>query len=326
MTSSQGTVRTGATGASACAGAQQPASARTSSATIVSSTPSRRHRFRCGRPREWGRGTGIGLGRATSRTLGGRARSLRGGGRDGGVARGPELGGLVARRRRDGVRRARACLPPLPGGRRRGRRGADGDLARRRRARLPRRRSGRPGLAATSPPAARPARAGAGPRLARVPRGLCRVAASPRHRSSRGRRPSSGAASMFRTWRCSGWHWRAQRWWRGRRSMRACAASTRPPRPRWRATRRSRSRAPGPAACWSPRASPCSTTSARRSGATASPSSRTATAAATCSASAGPEYGTVHLWRGRWEEAEALLEASLQDFGRSRPANASPAR
>jgi LuxR family maltose regulon positive regulatory protein len=32
------------------------------------------------------------------------------------------------------------------------------------------------------------------------------------------------------------------------------------------------------------------------------------------------EYGVVHLWRGRWREAEAVLEASVDDFARSRPA------
>ncbi len=32
------------------------------------------------------------------------------------------------------------------------------------------------------------------------------------------------------------------------------------------------------------------------------------------------EYGAVHLWRGRWREAEAMLEASIDDFARSRPA------
>jgi len=32
------------------------------------------------------------------------------------------------------------------------------------------------------------------------------------------------------------------------------------------------------------------------------------------------EYGAVHLWRGRWEEAAALLEASVEDYARSRPA------
>jgi DNA-binding NarL/FixJ family response regulator len=32
------------------------------------------------------------------------------------------------------------------------------------------------------------------------------------------------------------------------------------------------------------------------------------------------EYGAVHLWRGRWAEAQALLEAAVADFARSRPA------
>jgi LuxR family transcriptional regulator, maltose regulon positive regulatory protein len=32
------------------------------------------------------------------------------------------------------------------------------------------------------------------------------------------------------------------------------------------------------------------------------------------------EYGAVHLWFGRWREAEALLTASAEDFSRSRPA------
>ena len=32
------------------------------------------------------------------------------------------------------------------------------------------------------------------------------------------------------------------------------------------------------------------------------------------------EYGAVHLWRGRWAAAEQMLEASLEDFARSRPA------
>jgi LuxR family transcriptional regulator, maltose regulon positive regulatory protein len=32
------------------------------------------------------------------------------------------------------------------------------------------------------------------------------------------------------------------------------------------------------------------------------------------------EYGAVHLWRGRWTEAETLLRASAEDFSRSRPA------
>ncbi|MQA76157.1 MAG: hypothetical protein GEU88_17785 [Solirubrobacterales bacterium] len=32
------------------------------------------------------------------------------------------------------------------------------------------------------------------------------------------------------------------------------------------------------------------------------------------------EYGAVHLWRGRWDDAEQMLEASVEDFSRSRPA------
>ena len=34
------------------------------------------------------------------------------------------------------------------------------------------------------------------------------------------------------------------------------------------------------------------------------------------------KYGAVDLWRGRWAEAEAMLEAASEDFGRSRPASA----
>jgi DNA-binding NarL/FixJ family response regulator len=32
------------------------------------------------------------------------------------------------------------------------------------------------------------------------------------------------------------------------------------------------------------------------------------------------EYGAVHLWRGRWTDAEEMLEAAVEDFTRSRPA------
>jgi DNA-binding NarL/FixJ family response regulator len=32
------------------------------------------------------------------------------------------------------------------------------------------------------------------------------------------------------------------------------------------------------------------------------------------------EYGAVHLWRGRWVDAEEMLLASIEDFSRSRPA------
>ena len=32
------------------------------------------------------------------------------------------------------------------------------------------------------------------------------------------------------------------------------------------------------------------------------------------------EYGEVHVWRGEWAQAETMLEAAIEDFGRSRPA------
>jgi LuxR family transcriptional regulator, maltose regulon positive regulatory protein len=36
------------------------------------------------------------------------------------------------------------------------------------------------------------------------------------------------------------------------------------------------------------------------------------------------EYGEVHLWRGRWSEAERMLESSVENFTRSRPAMIGP--
>ena len=32
------------------------------------------------------------------------------------------------------------------------------------------------------------------------------------------------------------------------------------------------------------------------------------------------EYGAIHLWRGRWQDADAMLQGSVEDFSRSRPA------
>ena len=104
----------------------------------------------------------------------------------------------------------------------------------------------------------------------------------------------------------------------GRR--RACAASTRPPRRRSRARPRSRSRALGRAA-----SSSRACTAVLDFERAAEWCDRIAEFAerygsrymlAFCRA----EYGAVHLWRGRWREAEAMLEASVEDFARSRPA------
>ena len=67
------------------------------------------------------------------------------------------------------------------------------------------------------------------------------------------------------------------------------------------------------------RARPCRTTSARSSGATGSPSSRSATAAGTCSASAGRSTASISLWRGRWAEAETCSKARSRRSPRSRP-------
>ena len=36
------------------------------------------------------------------------------------------------------------------------------------------------------------------------------------------------------------------------------------------------------------------------------------------------EYGAVHLWRGRWRDAQEMLEASIEDFSRSRPGMTGP--
>ena len=123
------------------------------------------------------------------------------------------------------------------------------------------------------------------------------------------------------TWRCSASHWRAPRWWLARRS-RGHAPSRRGDRGGARGRgRRSRSRARGPAASWSPRARRCATTSARRSGVTGSPSSPSATGAGTCSRSAAPSTARCTSGAGDWaRRRRTVLEASVEDFSRSRPA------
>ena len=84
---------------------------------------------------------------------------------------------------------------------------------------------------------------------------------------------------------------------------------------------RSRSRAPGLVASSSPRVPPCATSIVPSSGATASPSSRNATGAATCSASAGRSTVRAPLARalGRRRRAARELDRGLRA---SRPAYA----
>ena len=200
---------------------------------------------------------------------------------------------MVARRRRRRVRGARARVPLSTS-----RRGDPAGAARMAtwlacdRAGLPRRVRGGERLARLRAAPARRARAGTGPRLAGLLRGLhgargAATMANGRSSSLRQAAEHRPAARGGRTWRCSAWHSRARRWWRARRSTRACAASTRRPRPPWRA----RPTVPisGAWAC-------CFLVTACvggarlrarvRRGATGSPSSPSATGAATCSRSA----------------------------------------
>jgi LuxR family transcriptional regulator, maltose regulon positive regulatory protein len=64
----------------------------------------------------------------------------------------------------------------------------------------------------------------------------------------------------------------------------------------------------------------CSTTGVPSSGATGSPSSRSATGAATCSPSVAPSTARSTSGGAGWADAATLLEASIEDFSRSRPA------
>ena len=155
--------------------------------------------------------------------------------------------------------RAYRALPPP---RRRGRRRAHGDLARR----------------STSSTSTAPWRVASGwlarahrlldplgrarARLARLPRGLPRTRRR-RHRGrprarARPRRDRAGAAGSP-TSRCSGSRSKGRRSWRCAQVPPGCAASTRRPRRRSRATRRSRSPARGRSAFSSRRAPTCST-------------------------------------------------------------------
>ena len=161
------------------------------------------------------------------------------------------------------------------------------------------------------------------PRLARVPRGLRpppRGGGRSRPRPSPPKRLTSAAASACRTWRCSGWRSRARRWSPAHASARGCGAWTR--RPPIALEERAEIPISGAWVCcflvsaclevydferafaWSDRIAAF----AQRYG--------SRWMLAFCRA----EYGAVHRWRGRWTEAEALLEAAIVDFAHSRPA------
>ena len=167
---------------------------------------------------EWTRGVRRGLGRAGERPLGRRARALRA--RAGGDETPEALEGLSWAAwwldDADGrVRRPRARLPPLPAARRRGRRGAHGDLARGRPARLPRRVAGGERLARSARTACS-TRSSPGPSTAGSPSTRATSptrAATPRRRASElaAARPSSGGGSASPTSRCSGSRSRARR-------------------------------------------------------------------------------------------------------------------
>ena len=175
-------------------------------------------------------------------------------------ARGAQLGGVVARRRRHRVRAPRAGLRALQASR-----GDPADAARMatwlaaRRARLPRRDgAGAPVAAARAPPA-RPLEPGPEHGWLRSTRATSPTPPADAGGARAGRSRGRARAALRR--RGPG---DARARTRGRdarrmraRSRRACAASTRRPRPRWRARRRSRSPARGRSASSCPRAPPC---------------------------------------------------------------------
>ena len=93
-------------------------------------------------------------------------------------------------------------------------------------------------------------------------------------------------------------------------SRRACAVSTRRRRRRSRARPRFRSRAPGRAACSSARAPPSSTSTAPAEWCDRIAEFADRYGSRYMLGFCRAEYGAVHLWRGRWSEAESLFEES----------------
>ena len=238
-------------------------------------------------------------------------------------ARRAELGGVVAGRRRRRLRGARPRIPSLQATWRPRRRGAHGDVAGVRRAGLPRRVRGGERLARPRPPPARRrssrGRSTAGWRSSRATSRAARATAtgrssSPLEAAAIGRRLGVPDLEMLGL-ALEG------------ATLVACAHvddGHAPPRRGDRGGTRGRGgrrRSPGAWAC-------CflvTACSAVRDYERASEwCDRIAEFAerygsrymlAFCRA----EYGAVHLWRGSWREAEEVLEASVEDFSRSRP-------
>ena len=246
-----------------------------------------------------------------------------GAGRDAGGLGGPELGGVVARRRRHRSSRPGSAPTPCtaaagtgprpPGWPRGGRwdaldfRGETAVAARLAPARPPAPR--RPASRGRTWPGSlfhdglsRPRRPATRRRPASSPRGLHPSAGGDGDARSGDARPGAGGRRRS---------WPARRW-----GMPACAASTRPRRPRWRARPRSRSPAPGRAASWSLRAPRCAIW--ERASAWCSSASRrspTATAAATCSAFCrGPSTAPWRRGVGAGRAPRSVLTAAHEDY------------
>ena len=202
-------------------------------------------------------------------------------------------------------------------------RGAHGHLAGRRPARLPGRVAGGERVAAARAPPARPARARARARLARLPRGLHRArgAATPRRRASWPPSPrGSGASCGVADLEMLGLALEGA-------TLVACARVEEGMRCLDEATATAlEGEAAIPISCaWTfcILVSACTATlDFERAFAWCDRIAEFAERYGSryMLAFCRTEYGAVHLWRGRWREAEAMLEAAVEDFARSRPA------
>ena len=229
---------------------------------------------------------------------------------------------MVARRRARGVLVARARLRPVPARRRSGRRGADGDVARGGPPRLQRRARRRERLAAPRAPAAGAARAGARSRLARLPRGL-RGARRWRRREARER--AADAADLGRRLGVADLEMLGLALEGA--TLVACARVEEGMRLLDEATATAlEGEAQIPiSSAWTCCFLVTACTAVLDFDRASTWCDRIAAFAERYGSRymlgfCGAEYGAVHLWRGRWDEAERMLEASLRDFSRSRPA------